>query len=50
MRNYVFKATSAGLKGHESPGFSLALAWVYVSNGSALKLKGRQKIVLLEAA
>jgi hypothetical protein len=27
-----------------------ALAWVCISNGSALKLKGRQKIVLHNAA
>ena len=31
-----------GLKGHES--IAQALAWVYISNGPALK--GRQKIVL----
>ena len=26
-----------------NPGFSPALAWVYISSGFALKLKGRQK-------
>jgi hypothetical protein len=35
-----------GLKGHES--IAQALAWVYISNGTALK--GRQKIVLHDGA